>query len=501
MRTIVLLFLLAVGCNGGTMVDDDLGGDDDDTTASDDDSADDDDTAPPAPVGEIDLADAEAILEGEAAGDHAGQRTAGGFDLDGDGFGDIAVGAPKHDVNGSDCGAVYLIPGPVSGTHSLGDIGYKLVGEMAEQEAGRSINGSGDVNGDGLHDLVLGAPQSSIHGQSSGAAYLVLGTASPASMTLSDADARLEGEAAGDSAGWTVTIAGDVNGDGLDDVLVGAVGEDTGGTDAGAAYLVYGPIEGNVHLSQADVKLVGEEEGDWLGRSVGYGGDVDGDGFADLLVGACYQAEGAEEAGATYLLYGPFPDGVLDLSAADAKLLGEQEGAIAGRTLEGGGDLNGDGLLDLVIGAPLWDSELGMRDGVSYVVHGQVWGTHALVDADARIVGEEPETLSGAWVAIAGDVDADGYDDALFGAPAESTNGFEAGATYLYYGPVVGDLDHTAADAKLLGQDAEAQAGRGLSRGGDVNADGYADILIGAFHANNAGPHAGAAYLVLGGER
>ena len=140
-----------------------------------------------------------------------------------------------------------------------------------------------------------------------GAAYLILGSSSGISdMSLASADAKLTGETSNDRAGWDVSTAGDVNGDGYDDVLVGAHQEDTGGTDAGAAYLVLGSSSGisDMSLSSADAKLTGESADDRAGISVSSAGDVNNDGYSDVLVGAFGEDTGGSDAGAAYLIWG-----------------------------------------------------------------------------------------------------------------------------------------------------------------------------------------------------
>src|SRR6185436_7779455 len=180
--------------------------------------------------------------------------------------------------------------------------------------AGISVADAGDVDGDGQDDLLIGARgnESTLYRQ--GAAYLVLGPAT-GTVDLAMADAKLSGELWEDMAGQPVSGAGDVDGDGLDDVLVGALHNDSNGTDSGAAYLVLGPIPRDVSLTRADATLIGEREYDYAGFSVSDAGDVDGDGHDDVLVGAPLNGEKGPAAGAAYLVLGPVT-GELELSAA-----------------------------------------------------------------------------------------------------------------------------------------------------------------------------------------
>ncbi|MCK6519752.1 integrin alpha, partial [Myxococcota bacterium] len=155
---------------------------------------------------------------------------------------------------------------------------------------------------DGYGDLLIGAYYDDTGGDRAGATYLVLG---PVSGTASLATAaKLYGEEPSDFAGRSGSGAGDVNGDGYDDLLIGALYEDTGGDAAGAAYLVLGPATGVGDLAGAEAKLIGESVGDIAGRSVAGAGDVNGDGYDDLLIGAQWSDVGGEDSGAAYLVLG-----------------------------------------------------------------------------------------------------------------------------------------------------------------------------------------------------
>ena len=212
------------------------------------------------------------------------------------------------------------------------------------------------MDGDGLDDLLIGAYGSG----GTGAAYLVLGPVT-GTINLSTANATLVGEEAGDSAGYDVSNAGDVDGDGHDDLLVGAFRNSEGAHYAGAAYLVLGPVTGSRDLSLADAKLVGEGRGDAAGP-VSAAGDVNADGHDDILVGATNQ--GNRNEGAAYLVRGPVT-GTVDLSHADAKLVGAGPQDHAGY-VSGAGDVDADGRADVLIGAP-WT---GDYVGTAYLVYG-----------------------------------------------------------------------------------------------------------------------------------
>jgi hypothetical protein len=261
--------------------------------------------------------DAHAKFVGEATNDAASAIAPGG-DLDGDGLHDIFIGAWGNNhydgvtYAGTEAGAAYVLYSPNSGTIDLSTADVKFVGEDTKDRAGYSISGGLDINADGYGDMIIGAQREDAGGVYAGAAYIVLGPPhlhpdlrSDDTLDLSNADGMLMGEEAADYAGISVAGVGDVDGDGFDDVLVGAENHDTASSSAneGAAYLVRGPISGNIDLSMADSKFYGEADLNYAGGFVSGAGDVDADGYPDLLVGARDSAAGgALSMGTIYLI-------------------------------------------------------------------------------------------------------------------------------------------------------------------------------------------------------
>ena len=195
--------------------------------------------------------------------------------------------------------------------------GFKLSGVAADDRSGISVASAGDVNGDGFADLIVGAFSADPHGSYSGASYVVFGKAAGfgANLDLSTLDGangfKLSGVAASDFSGYSVASAGDVNGDGFADVIVGAPLADPHGTNSGASYVVFGKAAGfgaNLDLSTLNgangFKLSGVAEDDKSGRSVASAGDVNGDGFADLIVGAHGADPHGTNSGASYVVFG-----------------------------------------------------------------------------------------------------------------------------------------------------------------------------------------------------
>ncbi len=323
-------------------------------------------------TGALGLGSADAKRTGEAATNVAGFVLSGAGDIDGDGTPDVVTGAYGNSSAASEAGATYISYGPITGTASLSAADVILYGEAADDRSGRWVASEGDVDADGLADLMVGAYLSDGDGSlaDAGRAYLVYGTPT-GTVNLSDADAILTGETAGDQAGYTVEDHGDVDGDGYDDVLVSAVYENSIGSRNGATYLLYGPITGSANLSAADVKFTGVAAGDHSGVRATMVSDANGDGRDEVLIGAYGDDTGGSLAGASYIIYGA-PSGSISLSAADGRFLGEAANDKAGTTVAEAGDVDGDGLGDVLIGA-ISEPTGGTNAGAAYLILGTGW--------------------------------------------------------------------------------------------------------------------------------
>ncbi len=308
---------------------------------------------------------------------------------------------------------------------------------------------------------------------------------------LADADARLHGENASDHAGYAVSGAGDTDGDGLKDVLVGVPGEDSAGERGGAVYLIHGPATNVEVLSDAGAKFTGTCPGHSIGRAVSTGGDTNGDGFDDILVGAPGYSSCSS---AVYLLLGPV-SGNGDLPRAT--LVPDSGSDEVGESVSGGGDINGDGLGDVVVGARLDDSA-GRDAGAVYVVTGPVSGDSSLADAIARFMGEVEDDHAGWSVALAGDINRDGLDDVIVGAPYASSSESCAGVAYVLLAPVSGVQSLSTAQARLIGEYSGGFAGASVSGAGDLDSDGYDDVAVGAWSDGTQQRGAGAVHLWFG---
>jgi len=344
-----------------------------------------------------------------------------------------------------------------------GTTGFKLSGAAATDLSGLSVASAGDVNGDGFADVIVGARYADPHGSQSGASYVVFGKASgfAANIDLSSLEGttgfKLSGEAAGDNSGISVASAGDVNGDGFADVIVGAHRADPHGSDSGASYVVFGKASGfaaNIDLSSLDgatgFKLSGEAAGDYSGYSVASAGDVNGDGFADLIIGAKYADPHGSGSGASYVVFGQASGFAanIDLSSLDGatgfKLSGAAAGYNSGVSVASAGDVNGDGFADLIVGARLADPH-GTDSGASYVVFGKASGFAANIDLSSldgtsgfKLSGVAAADYTGFSAASAGDVNGDGFADLIVGAFYADPHGSNSGASYVVFGKASG---------------------------------------------------------------
>jgi hypothetical protein len=300
------------------------------------------------------LSSANATIKGMDADDLTGWMVSGAGDMNMDGRPDLLIGA-MHEISERSLVIVgYAFESPVSGSERLDDAKAEIAGFTTLGETGWSVGSVEDVNGDGFSDFVVGHEFSDKHGLDAGCAWLVRGPIEGTVIVGSNDDyIGIQGEVDGDHAGASVGSAGDMNGDGLTDILVGAPGEDTGALEGGAIYLLFGPANRTIFLGASDAKIVGEKSADGIGRSFSPVGDVDGDGNPDLLVGVPASDLGGSDAGAAYLLFGPF-EGQVQVER-NWDLIGRASADQAGLSVAGVGDVDGDDLPDFVIGVPYAD--------------------------------------------------------------------------------------------------------------------------------------------------
>jgi hypothetical protein len=475
-------------------------------------------------------------LRGTAANDRSGYSVASAGDVNGDGFDDLIVGALSADPNGNDSGASYVVFGAASGFVSVIDLsslngttGFKLSGAAVNDESGVSVAAAGDVNGDGYADVIVGAHQSDPNGSNSGASYVVFGKATgfASNINLSGLDGstgfKLSGVAANDLSGHAVASAGDVNGDGFDDLIVGAYQADPGGSESGASYVVFGKASGfasNINLSSLDgntgFRLTGSTN-DRSGWSVASAGDVNGDGIDDMIVGARSATPNGINTGASFVVFGQTSGFApnIDLASLDGSngfaLSSAVVGDRNGWSVASAGDVNGDGFDDLVVGAV----GVSNSEGASYVVFGTDTGFASNIDLSSldgttgfRISGETERDRSGWSVASAGDVNGDGFDDVIVGAPYTGADDHYSyyiynGASYVVFGKAGGfasNVDVSSLDG-TNGFKIEGSGdfdGLSVSSAGDVNGDGFDDLIVGAPLDGPSSDYSGSSYVIFG---
>jgi hypothetical protein len=462
-------------------------------------------------------------INGETFDDYSGYSVASAGDVNGDGIDDLIIGAWRADPNGLDSGASYVVFGRTTGFAANlnlstldGTTGFQISGEVAYDYNGRSVASAGDVNGDGVDDLIIGAYAADPNGSYSGASYVVFGrtTGFAANLNLSTLDGttgfQINGEVTFDLSGFAVASAGDVNGDGIDDLIIGAFGADPNGSNSGASYVVFGRTTGfaaNLNLSTLDgttgFQINGEAAFDGSGRSVASAGDVNGDGIDDLIIGAHSAAPNGVLSGASYVVFGRTTGFAanLNLSTLDGttgfQINGEVAFDLSGFSVASAGDVNGDGIDDLIIGACRADPN-GLDSGASYVVFGRTTGFAANLNLSTldgttsfQINGEVAGDRSGYSVASAGDVNGDGIDDLIIGAFGAAPNGSLSGASYVIFGRL-GFTGTGADDTQAGGAAADSLSGLGgkdtlSGLGGDDALDGgdANDVLHGGNGADD----------------
>jgi VCBS repeat-containing protein len=475
------------------------------------------------------------VLNGIDANDRSGAAVADAGDVNGDGFEDFIVGAFAADPDGdSRAGEAYVLFGKPTGYASSFDLGsmngtngIRLDGIAVDDLAGGVVDAAGDVNGDGFGDILISATGATADGDAdAGHAYLIFGNSGlPSSIDLGALNGtngvRFDGIDAGDNAGSWLSGIGDLNGDGLSDIIISASAADADGkSDAGESYVIFGRTDGfgaSFDLSALDgsngFRLDGEAIDDNAGVSTSGAGDINGDGYQDLIIGASSANGGA---GRSYAIFGA-ADGFsadLDLSALDGtngfRLDGGLGGELSGASVAGIGDINGDGYGDLAIGANGADGGAGR----TYVVYGKQAGFNAVLDLASldgsngfRLDGIDGDDQSGRAIGGAGDFNGDGFDDLLIGAFQGDPGGDnDAGEAYIMFGCSTGfdaTIDLSTLNGfnglRLDGIDAEDVAGRAVSAAGDVNGDGFDDVIVGAGSANpNGDSDAGESYVVFG---
>ena len=474
-------------------------------------------------------------LSGVATFDMTGRAVSGVGDVNGDGFDDVIIGAGYASKGGLLSGAAYVVFGHAGGFPASLDLaqlngsnGFLLAGAAPFELAGEFATSAGDINGDGVDDMIVGARLASPNGLFSGTAYVVFGHTGAFAPSVSLAGLngtngfRIIGAGAGDQSGYSVSAAGDVNGDGFDDVIVGTAHNIQGANGLGAAYVVFGHAGGfpaTINLSSLDGKngfeIEGSDADDRAGRRTSGAGDINGDGYDDLIIGAQLSDTNGTDSGSAYVVFGHAGNfsPTVDVASLDGtngfRLIGAAAGDLTGRAVSTAGDVNGDGYDDLVIGA-IGVNVGGKNSGAAYVVFGHEGGFDPVINLSTlsgtdgfALFGGDQGQETGRRVSSAGDINADGFDDLIIGAPG---TGATTGAAYVVYGHAGGfppSIDLTSLNGfdgfRIDGVNLLGEAGRAVSAAGDVNGDGFDDLIVGAQLATGDKVSSGAAYVIFGG--
>ena len=451
---------------------------------------------------------ADTQLESDQNQADFGVSVASAGDVNGDGYGDIVIGARGYDAGQGD-GAAFVFLGGADGIADSGPSGVHALLESDQSFSGFGFSAAsaGDVNGDGYGDVIVGAPSYDAVELDEGAAFVFLGSAAGMpDADASDADTRLESDQTMSGFGLPVAPAGDVNGDGYGDVIVGAFRYDSGEANEGAAFLFLGSDSGisSSDVAGAHARLESNESGASFGRSVASAGDVNGDGYGDVIVGA--PDSGASEGSAFVFHGGAAGIPSSGATAADTRLESDQAGAILGLAVASAGDVNGDGFGDVVVGSPVYDF-FSSSEGVALVYLGSASGIPNTAPSAAHAVlrGGLIGARLGDSVASAGDVNGDGYGDLVVGAGSYADGEGGEGAAFVVLGSAQGipggDVDDVGSRIESDQVGADLGGADGVASAGDVNGDGFGDVVVGARDYSAGQTHEGAAFVFLGNGR
>lgn len=476
-------------------------------------------------------------IDGTAAGDMSGGWVSSAGDVNGDGIDDFVIGAKGAGNNGRSTGSTYVVFGKLGGftsvnlSHLDGTDGFRLDGAAKSESSGQAVSSAGDVNGDGIDDLIIGSKASPGGEHIAGSSYVVFGQAQfSTTFDLATLDGsngfRVDGAAPGDRSGYAVSAAGDINDDGYADVVVGApYAARDGKTESGASYVLFGHAGGfdpALNLAALDAKdgfrIDGLHAGDRLGFAVSSAGDINQDGIDDVLLSAPLAEAKGTKTGESYILFGKTSDfgRSVDLSKLDGtngfRIVGAEVASRTGWSAGPAGDVNGDGIDDVIIAGVDADPTV-QREGSSFVVFGRSTGFDATLDLENldgtngfRIDGIEHKSQNTS-VRSAGDFNGDGFGDLIIGSPYKTPkDNINPESAYVVFGQAGGfpaHFDVSVLDGsngfRLKGETSSDDFGRIVASAGDVNGDDFDDLIVSAPFADHHGRiDSGSTYIIYG---
>jgi hypothetical protein len=365
---------------------------------------------------------------------------------------------------------------------------WETEGGQVRAWLGYAAQRAGDVNGDGFSDVIVGAYRYDNDQIHEGRAYVFHGSAVGLSTTP---DWVTEDDRNGAWYGHSVSTAGDVNGDGFDDVIVGAPSPSTkSDTQRGRVSVYYGSPVGLSPIPAWQVNA--SQRNSWFGRTVRTAGDVNGDGYDDVIFGEHRWDDGPTiDEGRAFVYHGS----ALGLSLTpDWVTEGDQGGVTYGWWQGTAGDVNADGYDDVIVSSHFWtDDQVNEGRAVAYL--GSATGLSTTPDWTAY--GNQKGAWFSRWLATAGDVNGDGYDDVIVGAPRYDGDQLDEGRAFLFHGSADG-LSSTPAWINEADQQ-NAWYGRAVGSAGDLDGDGYDDVIVGApNYDNGVYPDGGKIFVYFG---
>ncbi len=441
--------------------------------------------------------DADVFLESGSNNALSGSALLSGTDFDGDGWADLVVGAPYANISdpstGTADGAVYVHFGPVTSGGVLEESDVAIFGDTPFDYLGWRLEAAGDLDADGYQDLLLPVYAHHGVGEYSGLVHVLLGPLA-GSGSVAEADFAIHGTHERSFLGTRSAGLGDLDGDGHTSVALVMASLEQESSSLDTVLIFDGPLDGVTSADDADLRLESNDDFPGLGRAVAGLGDLDGDGLPELGVSSEVEGYELDDEGAVHLLSGP--SGSLSIDSPYGIWLGEESGDQLGAALVAAGDVDGDGLGDVLVSSTQHEEERG----AVYLLRGPADGERLVDECDLVLLGSDPGDRLGDELHPFGNLNGDEIPDlVLFAGSRDDSGGNTTGAAYLLIGPLEGRYQLSYEDDRILGTSSSAIDT--IATAGDLNADGFDDLAVGLpFHRpGGAGNSDGAVALFFSG--